>query len=119
MTGSDPFDLTRPNVARVYNYLLGGHGNFAADRELAGHLLEICPSLRDTARENREFLARAVTWAARQGIAQFADLGTGIPAHPSIGDAARTAAPDARIVYVDNDLDVTDHLDARLADDDG
>ena len=72
-----------------------------------------------TARENREFLARAVTWAARQGIAQFADLGTGIPAHPSIGDAARTAAPDARIVYVDNDLDVTDHLDARLADDDG
>ena len=104
MAGSDPLDLTRPNVARVCNYLLGGHGNFAADRELAGRLLEICPSLCSAARENREFLARSVAWAARQGIAQFADLGTGMPAYPYVGDAARAAVPDARIVYVDNDL---------------
>jgi hypothetical protein len=58
------FDTTRPNVARVYDYLLGGCESFAADREQAADLLRICPSAGMAALENRYFLARAVTWAA-------------------------------------------------------
>jgi hypothetical protein len=61
-------NLSSPNTARIYDYLFGGHDNFPAGRELAGRLLEICPSLRGAARDNRAFPGRAVTWAARQGI---------------------------------------------------
>ena len=89
MTGRDALDTTRPNVARVCDCLLGGYDSFAADRRLAEDLAEICLSLRGAARDSRAFLGRAVTWAARQGIGQFADLGTGMPALPSAGDAAR------------------------------
>jgi S-adenosyl methyltransferase len=109
--------LTGPNVARVYDVLLGGSSGFAADRAAAGRLLEICPQLRAMARENRAFLARAVTWAARQGIRQFADLATGMPAHPSVGDAARAVIPGARIAYVDSDPFVTAHVRAVLVTD--
>jgi S-adenosyl methyltransferase len=76
----EALDMSRPNVARTYDALLGGHHNLAADRELARRLLEICPELASAARQNRAFITRAVTWAARQGIRQFADLGTGMPA---------------------------------------
>jgi len=72
-------DFTRPNVARVYDYLLGGFEALGADREQAARLLTICPSLGIAALENRYFLARAVTWAARQGVTQFVDLGAGAP----------------------------------------
>jgi hypothetical protein len=112
-------DFTRPNVARVCDVLAGGRDNFVADRELAGHLLEICPSLRDVVRENRAFAIRAVTWAARQGIRQFADLGTGMPAHPSAIEAARAVIPSVRLVYVDNDPVVTSHVRAMLVTGDG
>jgi hypothetical protein len=70
-------DFTRPNVARVYDYLLSGHESFPADRVQAAELLRICPSAGTAALENRYFLARAVTWAAGQGLTQFADLGAG------------------------------------------
>jgi hypothetical protein len=73
----EPPDFSKPNVARVHDALLGGHDNFAADRELAGRLLKICPGLSSAVRENKAFIARAADWAARQGIRQFADLGTG------------------------------------------
>src|SRR5207248_10463710 len=72
-------DFTRPNVARVYDCLLGGHESFAADREQAAGLPRICPSAGMAAFENRYFLARAVTWAAGQGLTQFGDLGAGPP----------------------------------------
>ena len=71
-------DFTRPNAARIYDVLAGGRDNFAADRELAGRLLEVCPPLRNVAQENRAFTACAVTWAAQEGIGQFADVGTGM-----------------------------------------
>jgi hypothetical protein len=61
-------DFARPNVARVYEALAGGHDNFAADADEAARLLEACPGLRAMARENRAFLERAVTWAAGQGM---------------------------------------------------
>jgi S-adenosyl methyltransferase len=114
-----PPDFSKPNVARVHDALLGGHDNFAADRELAGRLLDICPELGGAVRENRAFIARAAEWAARQGIRQFADLGTGLPAHPSAVHAARAVMPSVRVVYVDNDPVVTSHVRALLVTDGG
>ena len=112
-------NLSSPNTARIYDCLLGGHDNFPADRELAGRLLDICPSLRGAARDNRAFPGRAVTWAARQGIGQFADLGTGMPVQPSAGDAARAVIPGARTACIDNDPLVISHARALLATSDG
>lgn len=103
-------DTTRPNVARVYDYLLGGFESFNADREQAARLLRICPSLGIVALENRYFLARAVTWAARHGITQFVDLGAGAPVQKArsgvledIHVTAQTVSPSARVAYVDDD----------------
>ena len=91
--------------------------NFAADRDEAGRLLEACPGLPALVRENRAFLGRAVTWAAGQGIAQFLDLGTGLPLRPAVHESARTVIPGARVAYVDNDAMVCSHVQALLATD--
>ncbi len=103
-------DVSKPNVARVYDYLLGGFEAFAADREQAAELLRISPSLGLAALENRYFVARAITWAAGQGVTQFADLGAGAPIRkPSAGVledthvTAQAASSSARVAYVDND----------------
>lgn len=109
-----PFDPTKPSIARVYDYLLGGKDNFAPDRDLAEKLLAISPSVGLMFRENREFLARAVTWTAEQGLAQFVDLGCGLPTEPSTRDTAQAVVPYARIVYVDNDPIVVSHLRAEV-----
>jgi S-adenosyl methyltransferase len=114
-----PPDFSKPNVARVHDALIGGRDNFAADRVLAGRLLEICPDLGSAARENRAFTAGAAGWAARQGVRQFADLGCGLPAHPSAGAAARAVVPSVRLVYVDHDPVVTAHVRALLVTGDG
>ena len=70
---------SKPNIARINDYLLGGKDNFAADRKEAGRLLRTCPLLPARARENRLFQARAVSWIANQGIRQFVDIGPGLP----------------------------------------
>jgi hypothetical protein len=77
------FNASVPSVARVYDYWLGGKDNFAADRELAGKLLGIYPPAAEMARDNRQFLARAVRWVASRGVTQFLDLGAGLPTSPS------------------------------------
>src|SRR5262245_14157961 len=69
------FDASKPNMARVYDYMLGGKDNFAADRAEAERLINLRPQLPRDARENRQFLTRAVTWLAQQGIHQFLDIG--------------------------------------------
>lgn len=116
VSGIDP---GRPSVARVYDVLAGGRDNFAADRDEAGRLLAACPGLRDMVRANRAFLSRAVTWAAGQGIAQFLDLGTGLPLRPAVHENARAVLPGARVAYVDNDVMVCSHVQALLATDEG
>jgi S-adenosyl methyltransferase len=115
-------DSTRPNVARVYDYLLGGIESYAADRELGADLLRICPSLGIAALENRYFLARAVTWTARQGVTQFIDLGAGPPVQKAkagvvedIHSTAQAAARSARVAYVDHDPVVLAHSKAFRA----
>jgi hypothetical protein len=103
-------DTARPNVARTYDYLLGGIEAYTADREQASDLLRICPSLGIVALENRFLLARAVAWAAGQGVTQFIDLGAGMPvqkARPGVLEdihvTAQAASSSARVAYVDND----------------
>jgi SAM-dependent methyltransferase len=112
-----PYDASKPNVARAYDYLLGGKDNFAPDRELAAKLLELCPAVAKGAAENRRFLIRAVDWVARQGINQFIDVGSGLPTMTNTHEAARAIHPAARVAYVDNDPMVISHARALLSDD--
>ena len=86
-------DVERPNIARVYDYWLGGKDNFAADRELAALLAKMYPPWVQACRDNRAFVERSVTWAAEEGIGQFLDLGAGLPSHPSVHEAARAVNP--------------------------
>jgi hypothetical protein len=119
-------DLTRPNVARVYDYLLGGAYNFEVDRAFADKLLEVVPEAVLAARHNRAFLGRAVRFCVEQGIRQFLDLGSGIPTVGNVHEIAQRLAPESRVVYVDNEpiavahsrlmLDGNDTADVVLAD---
>jgi len=109
-------DITRPNVARIYDYLLGGKDNFAADREAAKRLIEAVPDAAGIARDNRSFLGRAVRYLViRGGIRQFLDLGCGLPTQANVHELAQGVAPEARVVYVDNDPLVASHGRALLA----
>ena len=113
--GNDP---ARPAAARIYDYLLGGKDNYAVDRAAAERVLAVAPDQRQLARANRAFAIRAVGALASAGIRQFVDLGTGFPTSPSVHEAARQAAPGARVVYVDYDPLVHVHNTALLSQDD-
>jgi hypothetical protein len=104
----------RPHPARVYDYLLGGKDNFAADREAAHKGLQANPDSRIPPQENRLFLRRAVRFLAEHGIDQFLDIGTGIPSAPNVHHVAQKINPRSRIVYVDNDPIVLAHARALL-----
>ena len=111
----EPFDTTRPNIARVWDYWLGGKDNFAADRELAEKMLAIHPVTAQMARENRQFLGRAVSYVAARGIRQFIDVGAGLPTVLNTHDIAQYTEPAARVAYVDNDPVVISHARSLLA----
>jgi len=111
----EPFDPTRPNIARVWDYWLGGKDNFAADRELAEKMLAIHPVSAQMARENRQFLGRAVSYVAACGVRQFVDVGAGLPTAVNTHDIARSIDPQARVAYVDNDPIVISHARSLLA----
>ena len=111
----EPFDPAKPNIARVWDYWLGGKDNFAADRELAQRLLEIHPPTAQMARENRRFLGRAVSYVAARGTWQFIDVGAGLPTALNTHDIAQQVSPRARVAYVDNDPMVISHARALLA----
>jgi O-methyltransferase involved in polyketide biosynthesis len=115
MASVPDFDPTTPSIARVYDYLLDGKDNFAVDREAAERLKAVAPLTVEVTRDNRQFLARAVTWAANQGITQFIDLGCGMPTVPNTHETAQAIAPGARVVYLDNDAVVLSHLRALAA----
>src|ERR1051325_4538660 len=95
----EPFDTTRPNIARVWDYWLGGKDNFAADRELAEKMLAVHPPTAKMARENRQFLGRAVSYVAGRGIRQFIDVGAGLPTALNTHDIAQRPDPRARGAY--------------------
>ena len=106
-----------PNVARMYDFMLGGKDNFPADRDATRRTFEALGEnvVRGTAQQNRRFLGRAVRYLARdQGIRQFLDIGTGLPTMGNLHEVARAggdgwSAPDSRVVYVDNDPVVIAH----------
>jgi hypothetical protein len=102
--------------ARVYDYWLGGKDNYAADRAAAELVIAANPVVLAGVRANRAFLARAVRYLAREaGVRQFLDLGTGLPTAENTHQVAQAIAPEARIVYVDNDPVVISHARALLA----
>lgn len=105
MTEPSPeIDTSRPNAARMYDYYLGGSNHFAADRETAQKFLAAAPNTLIAARENRAFLGRAVRYlVAEAGIRQFLDIGAGLPTTSNVHEVAQAVAPEARVVYGDND----------------
>ncbi|WP_238009093.1 SAM-dependent methyltransferase [Dactylosporangium sp. AC04546] len=108
-------DTTVAHSARLWNYLLGGKDNFAADREAAEQVLAFMPELVQSARFNRQFLGRAVRHLAGEAkVRQFLDIGTGLPTADNTHEVAQHTAPDARVVYVDNDPMVLVHARALL-----
>jgi DNA polymerase III psi subunit len=109
------FDTSVAHVARVYNYWLGGKDNFAADRAAAQAAMAAFPDIVHSARANRAFLRRVVTYlAGTAGIRQFLDIGTGIPSANNTHEVAQAVSADCRIVYVDNDPVVLAHARALL-----
>jgi hypothetical protein len=108
-------DVSVAHPARVYDYWLGGKDNFAADRIAGDRVLAATPGLRYRVHANRAFLGRTVRHlAAQAGVRQFLDLGTGIPSADNTHEVAQRAAPDSRVVYVDNDPIVLRHAQALM-----
>jgi SAM-dependent methyltransferase len=112
MADDGVIDPTVANPARVYDVLLGGASNFAADREAAAKML---PTAGHTARVNRSFLRRAVRFLVDEGIDQFLDLGSGIPTVGNVHEIAQRHRPGSRVVYVDNEPVAVHHARQLLA----
>jgi len=119
VTGTEPavrrIDTTRPHPARVYDWYLGGKDNYPVDEELGRQIMAIDDGAPRAARANRWFMQRATRLLVRQeGIRQFLDIGSGIPTEPNLHQIAQSAAPESRVVYVDNDPIVLAHAEALL-----
>jgi SAM-dependent methyltransferase len=108
-------DTRRANVARVYDYWLGGWHNFLADQDVARAIAAVEPGVRVFARANRAFLGRAVRFLAGSGVRQFLDIGSGIPTEGNVHEVAQQAAPGSRVVYADIDEVAIAHSRALLA----
>ncbi|GAA0546541.1 SAM-dependent methyltransferase [Actinomadura livida] len=108
-----------PNIARIYDAMLGGKDNFAADREAVARLTEVEPLSPLYARNHREYIGRAVQLVAGYGVRQFLDVGTGLPTMDNVHQIAYRHAPGSRVVYVDNDPTVCAHARALLTGDPG
>lgn len=111
-------DSATPSVARIYDWLLGGTSNYQVDRDLGEVMVSRAPELRDAARANRSFHQRAARYLAEAGIAQFIDLGSGLPTPGSTHEIVFAVRPNARVVYVDIDPLVLQHSQYHLAGDD-
>ncbi len=110
-----PFDTSVAHQARMYDYLLGGKDNYAADRQAMDAWLKIDPESAFSARANRAFLGRLIRYlVADAGIRQFLDIGTGIPTAGNTHEVAQAIAPESRVVYVDYDPIVLAHARALL-----
>jgi O-methyltransferase involved in polyketide biosynthesis len=109
-----PFDSRTPNIARMYDYLLGGKDHYPADRDAAQDILVDFPEVAQVARANRFFVARTVRYVANQGVTQFIDVGSGLPTAPSVHETAWEVNPAARVAYADNDALVIAYSKALL-----
>ena len=95
--------------------MLGGRENFQADRNAAESVLKVLPEVRQSVRDNRAFLRRAVRYLSEQGISQFLDIGSGLPTQDNVHEIAHEANPDAKVAYVDRYPVVVSHGNALLA----
>jgi hypothetical protein len=111
---SGDLQTDRPHSARIYDYLLGGKDNFESDRQAAEQMLKHTPGLPISMRANRSFMAKAAGFLADRGIRQFLDIGTGLPTSPNLHEVVQRIAPEATVVYVDNDPLVLTHARALL-----
>src|SRR5512142_298485 len=112
---SDHLDLSKSNVARAYNYSLGGKDHLAADREVIDRGTQLVPESKDGAVHARSLVVRAVRYlAGTAGIRQYLDLGCGLPSHPDIHEVVHEFVPGARVAYVDNDPLVLSHARALI-----
>ncbi|GAA3012317.1 SAM-dependent methyltransferase [Kitasatospora sp. NPDC127116] len=117
---STELDTTRPGLARMYDYLLGGTENHPVDRALVDEIAVTDPGVFAAARANRDFLIRAVTYLTEEvGIRQFLDIGSGLPTQDNVHAVARAIDPSARVVYVDNDPTVAVHAESLVQGQDG
>ena len=113
--GTEALDISVAHPARVYDAWLGGKDHFAADRAAAEQVVRTNPAILSGVQANRAFLARAVRYLVREaGVTQFLDLGTGLPSANNVHEVAQAAAPEAKVVYVDNDPIVLVHARALL-----
>jgi hypothetical protein len=108
-------DVDQPNPARIYDYMLGGGHNFAADREAAEHLEALLPGARTILRCNRDFLRRAVLFLISTGVRQFLDIGSGVPTVGNVHEIAQRADEQCRVVYVDKEPVAVAHSRMLLA----
>jgi S-adenosyl methyltransferase len=120
-----PPDTAKPNVARIYDYWLGGKDNFDIDRRAAEAVRQLRPNVAEQALDNKRFQTRAVTYVAGHGVRQFLDVGPGLPTSPArtpgaeplwraTHEAARAVMPDAMVAYVDHDPIAVLHSQALL-----
>lgn len=117
LAGLPDVDWTRPNIARMYDYHLGGAANFAVDRETADKALSVAPTERDYCQANRGFLGRAVQHlVTEEGIDQFLDLGSGVPTVGNVHEIAQRHNPAARVAYVDWEVVACHHARNLLGD---
>ena len=112
--GAVDLELDRAHSARMYDYFLGGTTNFPADREGAGRAMAVFPAALVAARANRQFMHRSVRRLTQLGMRQFLDVGTGIPTSPNLHEIVQETAPEATVVYTDNDPIVLTHAQALL-----
>jgi SAM-dependent methyltransferase len=109
------FNTSIAHQARIYDYLIGGKDNFAADREAGDAMIAAQPDTVAGLRANRQYMTRAVHYlAAEEGIRQFLDLGTGIPTAPNVHQVAQEVAPASRVAYVDYDPVVLSYARALM-----
>jgi hypothetical protein len=107
------FDPGTPNSARIWDYWLGGRNHYESDRVLGDRILAVIPRQREHVRANRAFLVRAAEFLVGEvGIRQVVDIGAGLPTSPNVHEVAQAIAPEARVVYVDNDPVVMAHVRA-------
>ncbi|MET9442254.1 SAM-dependent methyltransferase [Streptomyces sp. NPDC006610] len=113
--GSARLNTSVAHNARVWNFWIGGKDNYEVDQRVGTHVASMFPLVRDIARADRDFLGRAVRHlAGERGVRQFLDIGTGLPTADNTHEIAQRVAPDARIVYVDNDPIVLLHARTLL-----
>jgi hypothetical protein len=118
-TSDVTFDPSRPNVARVYDYLLGGKDNFAADRAVGDQIIAGLPEVQAGVQAQRAVLGRVIRYlVGTAGVSQLLDIGSGLPTSDNVHEIAQRVSPDgcARVVYVDNDPVVISHARALLSD---